>query len=330
VSPEAGAGDAGSAADATSDSAASDALSSSGCSGSWASGKNMTVARTGMTTAVAGGHFYVLGGATGGATAPVESYDPTTDTWTTESASTTARAYASAGTINDKIYLVGGCINSDCGGGLTDLLEEYDPQSDSWTTKQPMPTARTTMAGGVVNGKFYLAGGMQQCGPCNPMATLEVYDPTTDAWASLSPMPHAASHTSAAVLNGKLYVIGGDDFFNGSGLPSPDPLNAVQVYDPTLDQWSSPAAPLPTARSSLATDALGALIFAVSGQVADGSVPPLVEVYDPAPNSWCTGVPIPNPHYLARCNALGASLYCVGGSAANTPLATLDIFTPSP
>jgi N-acetylneuraminic acid mutarotase len=296
----------------------------------------MNLARSGMATAAVGGQFYVFGGSppTRAATGSVEAYDPGSDTWTTRTPSTTARSYAAAGSISGKIYLAGGCIGSDCGPGLTNLLEEYDPQADSWTTKQPMPSSRTLMVAGVIGNKFYVAGGTP-CGPCaalTPTGELDAYDPVSNTWQSLTPMPKPVHQASAAIDAGKLYVIGGDDYFDGSGLPVPDSLNIVQVYNPSTNQWST-VKPMPTAISANGADNLNAFLFSVGGQIngvpGQAGVIPLVEVYNPIADSWCTGAPIPTPLYLARCNAWNGVLYCVGGDSTNNALATLQAFTPT-
>ena len=67
---------------------------------------------------------------------------------------TTARGGLTAGVINDRIYAVGG---SD--GVQLDTVEEYDPSTNTWVPKTPMPTKRVGLASGVVNGKLYAIGG---------------------------------------------------------------------------------------------------------------------------------------------------------------------------
>jgi hypothetical protein len=38
-------------------------------------------------------------------------------------------------------------------------LEVYDPVANTWTVRAPMSVPRNHSAGGVINGKFYVAGG---------------------------------------------------------------------------------------------------------------------------------------------------------------------------
>jgi N-acetylneuraminic acid mutarotase len=68
-------------------------------------------------------------------------YDPASNTWTTGASPSLVRAYASVGVINGKLYIVGGCVMSDC-NSLTNVLEIYDPATNQWSLGQPMPTVR--------------------------------------------------------------------------------------------------------------------------------------------------------------------------------------------
>ena len=71
----------------------------------------------------------------------------------------TARWGLTTGTVNGKIYAIGGgdvypatnCYRT---------VEEYDPVTDTWTTKFSMPVGRICSATGVVNGKIYMIGGL--------------------------------------------------------------------------------------------------------------------------------------------------------------------------
>jgi N-acetylneuraminic acid mutarotase len=89
-------------------------------------------------------------------------------------------------------------------------VEEYDPASDQWmpAQKAPMPTARYSLAVGVVNDKIYAIGGC--CGTgFSPLATVEEYDPATDKWTTKAPMPIDREGLAVGVVGGKIYAIGG-------------------------------------------------------------------------------------------------------------------------
>jgi len=74
-----------------------------------------------------------------------------------------------AAAVNGKIYAIGGL-----GGSYLSTNEEYDPSTDSWTTKASMPTARFYLAAAAVNGKIYAIGGN---GSSGDLSTNEEYTP---------------------------------------------------------------------------------------------------------------------------------------------------------
>lgn len=83
----------------------------------------------------------------------------------------------------------------------------YDPESDSWTTKTSMMTGRSYAMAGVINGRFYVAGGM---GLDNSyLNIMEVYDPASDNWVTNASMLTTKYQAAVGVIDGKLYVAGG-------------------------------------------------------------------------------------------------------------------------
>src|SRR5204863_9892776 len=114
-----------------------------------------------------------------------------------------------------------------------DVVESYDPATNTWTTRAPTPIDRTEPAYGVIAGKLYVAGGL---GPDRTLLdTVDAYDPVTDSWTSLSPMPSALDGPGAVVMNGKLFVFGGSRA--SSTLPMAI-FSQVYIYDPAVDSWS--------------------------------------------------------------------------------------------
>jgi N-acetylneuraminic acid mutarotase len=82
--------------------------------------------------------------------------------------------------------------------------------------------------GGVINGKFYVAGGFNNF---DRVAYLDVYDPATNSWRTLAPIP-TTGRVIGAVLRGKLFVIAG----SGSE-------RRAYAYDPGTNTWKTRAAP---------------------------------------------------------------------------------------
>ena len=77
---------------------------------------------------------------------------------------------------NGKIYVLGG----ENGGNILNLLEVYDPLTNTWNTPVTTGTftARTGLAAAVVSGKIYAFGGIGRTG--TTLNTLEVFDIATN------------------------------------------------------------------------------------------------------------------------------------------------------
>jgi len=141
----------------------------------------MPTERIFLGVGVVNGILYAVGGcpAPGGCTtlldnlATVEAYDPGTDKWTTEISMPTARGGLAVGVNDGILYAVGGQLPDIQQGDTTPkTLEAYNPATDTWTTLDPMPTGRTLLAAGVVNGILYAVGGDDQ-------GTVETFTPPT-------------------------------------------------------------------------------------------------------------------------------------------------------
>ena len=173
------------------------------------------------------------------------------------------------------IYAFGGSSGSD-----VNSVEMYDPATDSWTTKSPMPAALHSMgvAFDPVNSKFYVGGGRDNSGIVNG---LYEYDPSTDTWVQKAsiPSPYNDQIRFAAAPNGKIYAIGGDNGFTYA--------TNVEEYDPTTDTWTSKSA-LPPLQAS------GALVTALNGEIyASSAGSTLFAAYDPTTDTWTTKAPTP-------------------------------------
>ena len=136
----------------------------------------------------------------------------------------TARYELAAAEAGGKIYALGGnnSLNNYL-SGIQNVVEEYDPAANTWTTKAPMPTVREVLAAAAAGGKIYAIGGFDNRGV--DLNVVEEYDPapTSNTWTTKAPMLTTRSNLTAAEAGGKIYGIGG-----ASGAP----LNVVEAYTP--------------------------------------------------------------------------------------------------
>src|SRR5438477_489784 len=128
--------------------------------------------------------------------------------WSTKAPMPTARQVMGVGVVNGKVYAVGGTNSVTSSGTDFSVVEAYDPVSNTWSTKAPIPTARHTLGAGVVNEMLYAVGGHNGA---NVVSTVEAYDPESDSWTEVAPMP-TARIPGVGVVNGVLYAVGGYDY----------------------------------------------------------------------------------------------------------------------
>ena len=222
--------------------------------------------------------------------------------------------------------LVAGCDRSPTSpGSIARPSFSVVPGGGSWTTKAPMPTARTGVATGVIEGKLYAVGGSPASG--FPRTVAEAYDPATNTWATKAPALTSRAMAEAGSIGGKLYVVGGcidSDCRIGT-------TNALEIYDPITNAWTT-GAPMVTPRSTFAVGVIGARLY-----VAGGNGPCLpcaavatLEIYDPVTNSWSAGAPMPTPRGNQLQGAVVAGkLYVVGTDATASKAPFLDVYDPA-
>ncbi len=202
------------------------------------------------------------------------------------------RAELAGGTAFGKHYAIGGRPDP-LGLRLTNnIVEEFDPATNTWTTKASMPTPRAGVAAASWDNKIYVLGGRAGNTIGLPIMVYnlnEVYDPSTNTWTSLAPMPLAVYDHYATVAvkvkdKDKIYIFGG---FTSAGIATDE----VQIYDIATDTWSSGAS-MPTPRAD-------AMVGVIQGQIAvfggrtdtdpAGVNLRVTELYDPLMNTWSSG-----------------------------------------
>jgi prepilin-type N-terminal cleavage/methylation domain-containing protein len=146
----------------------------------WAAKASILGPQTHAASGVINGVLYLAGGTNCCVeTNTFTAYDIGTNSWTIKPNMPTVRQGAVGGVIGGKLYVAGG-INTQNQAGRPPLatLEMFDPGTNGWSSLAPMPTARSVSGGGVVNGIFYVVGGVTNLtgSPTTVVATLEAYD----------------------------------------------------------------------------------------------------------------------------------------------------------
>ena len=214
-------------------------------------------------------------------------------TWTTRTPRPAITNEAQAVTIGGKLLVPGG---SDLGKS-NNRLDEYDPLTDRWRTRAPMPLPLDHIAVEVVNDKLYGFGGFAGIIHAGASDSALEYDPTTDTWRRLPPMKGPRGGASAAAIDGKIHVIGGR-------LRDHELFATHEVFDTATGTWSD-APPLPLARDHLAAVAAEGKIHVIGGRMSSSDDRTgQHDVYDPATRTWTSAAPMPTPR-----SAMGAVLY---------------------
>lgn len=160
----------------------------------------------------------------------IERYDPVADQWDIKASMPTGRSGAFAGTVNNKIYVIGGFNGNFVGNN-----EAYDPVTDSWSdTGLPLPIPRA-FGSTIVNGTdIYVIGGYN-FSPGRASALVDKFDGTT--WTSMAPMPLPLAFATAQLVGTDIYVFYGSSRFDDKNVPTTPNAGALK-YSITSDTWS--------------------------------------------------------------------------------------------
>lgn len=191
----------------------------------WSSGPALPQARAEGVVAAIGDRIYFIGGriptsaearhiSEHADTARAEMLDIRSGRWQRIADAPSARNSAAGAVIDGKIYVVGGrqMVKGDDGRTRpvnVATLEVYDPATDRWQTRAPMPLAQGGLAVGAHDGKLYAFGGEQFVPQAKVFADSWVYDPASDRWSALPAMPTPRHGHGAAVVGDRVYLMGG-------------------------------------------------------------------------------------------------------------------------
>jgi N-acetylneuraminic acid mutarotase len=256
----------------------------------WAKKKPMALASHHVAVTELGGKIYAFGGFVPPASGPPAwvpidnawEYDPAADAWKALAPMPSKRGSPVAAVVGGKIYVIGGAgthpgspeasVHPARPHRSVGTVEEYDPATNTWRARSPMPTARNHAAIGVVNNKVYVIGGRIGAAFISVASNTDIveeYDPATDQWGAIKArMPTPRSAVAWGVHNNRIYVAGGE--FQDDRLMAA--FRALEAYEPATNRWTVlPRMPMP--RHGLAGGVIGNRLHLVSGDVQSAGIP---------------------------------------------------------
>jgi subtilisin-like proprotein convertase family protein/N-acetylneuraminic acid mutarotase len=249
----------------------------------------------------ASGKLYKVGGYDGSSRAYLDIYDLATNTWSTGADLPAVRYGIDCVALGAKLYCAGGYATS----APTNTLYIYDIAGNTWSTGATLPAARYGYAGVALGGKYYVLGGLSGA---TYLASVVAYDPATDTWATSVPdMSAPRRYAMAGAMGGKVYVTGGL-------MTATTAANSTDVYDPSLNSWTS-AAPIPRPGWLRAADAVlhDRFLIVAGSYWNDLTASVGAFAYDRVADAWRELAAIPHALYAAEADSDGTTLWMASG-----------------
>lgn len=281
-----------------------------------------------VNTAVINGQIFAIGSNNTANTNYNYLYDPRSDSWVSKTPILTVQHDGAIATYKNKIYMIGG------GQGITPNITTYqtgantmyDPDTDTWTSKTPMPMGYANLKAATVDGIIYVMGGTTVASMKMSIYGInEQYNPVTDSWQSLTPMPIPVYDFGMVAIGTKIYVLG------GLITSQTDPSNKTQIYDTQTDTWSfgSPM-PITTCGGTAAAiaDGVDSKIYYIGNEMVlkynqyidrwlwdfTYNSPTQMQTYDLQTGNWTVGASSPTPRISGESLAVvNKTIYAIGG-----------------
>lgn len=206
--------------------------------------------------AVLNGKIHYFGGGYPNSGTPLDShyvYDPSLNSWAAAAALPIPRVIMEAASINGKLYALSGQPDKT-------RVDEYDPATNAWTPKNPLPDMNFWYSAITVHANeiFRFGGG----GYLSPVKHVGKYDPATDSWIALTTLSVGLHAPAATSLGGLIYIGGG---YNGGN------TDVVQTFDASTLAFNTVSSlPVPIAYHEMVT--IDTCIYSVGGDNASSNL----------------------------------------------------------
>jgi len=248
---------------------------------------------------------------------PTNAINPPTPTtrvqWFELPGLTVPRSGLAVTSYENQIYAIGG----EVAGKVSNVVERYDPQTNTWTRLTSKPIAVTDISAVTMGGLIYVPGGKTDSGITTN--SNEIFDPQTNQWSKGGPLPRALSAYALTVYEGRMYLFGGWD---GHRV-----VKDAYVYDPNDDVWAQIVS-MPTARSYAGAVVMGGKIYVIGGWDGQKAVN-VNESYLPenigAAPPWTEAKSLPTGRYGMGITNMADIIFIIGGTGSDDDLTVIAL-----
>jgi len=210
-----------------------------------------------------------------------------TGAWSPIASIPSARQQIGAAELGGKIYVPGGYTTVFT---PSNVLQIYDPATDTWTTGAPMPLAVGDYAiAPHADSLIYVIGGYDGIDDVN---TVQIYNIRTNTWTTGTPKTGTAnSGGRMGIANNSIVYLGG--YSQGTGTTLAESyLGVINPVNPAAIAWSGlPASPMGTATRLAGGSGMNERIYFTAGDPAGTGTSALMTTaaYNTLTNTWELG-----------------------------------------
>jgi YVTN family beta-propeller protein len=248
----------------------------------------------------------------------------------------TRRDFAVATLSDDRVFIIGGRTGSGDGTFVTDAILEFNPRTNTLTTKSGTGfTPRHSLGAAAVRTnqgeRIYAIGGYASTNPATaPSNLVEEYNPANNTWRPVATLPVGVAQFGVTVAGGVntaeplqlIHVVSGNT--GTETVPTvvnPSPIQRFQADPAGPGTWSAftPAGLTLRRNHGAATVFRGASsrVFVIGGQDSSGAVLDTVEEYlaqaVTAVSTPHTALPAPRARFGVSSSQSTNQIYVIGG-----------------
>jgi N-acetylneuraminic acid mutarotase len=190
-------------------------IQSDGTLGTWTTATSLPVAVAYSQALVTKNRVYLMGGVVKGGyssvvyTAPINA-DGTLGTWARTTSLPATIAYSQALVTKDRVYLLGGIVNTVTSSTVYTAPIDPDGTLDTWTAATSLPGTVYASQAIATKDRVYLLGGINNNADSSTVYTAPIApDGTLGTWVTATPLPSTVYASQAIVTKDWVYLLGG-------------------------------------------------------------------------------------------------------------------------